>query len=233
MSAVTYRVSCILLIAMVLATIPACSGLARHERTSSPIADERLAALLTDYRSLDGGLVMMSREEVIVDSGRLRNDIERLTLEFPNHVPSLMASAQLAVEYDEPVKAMAFLNRVSDIDPLCADATVLRVRVALAEGSVPKARRLVSEQLDRSPDHAGLREVEASVHFLSGDYDQARKALSAASALGAPPERVLYHLALVEEKSGRLPEARRLYQESYAAGNERAGARLRGLDVPR
>ena len=214
---------------LALFSIVGCSGLAPGPRTSSPVADERLAALLADYRAADGALVVVPREEVIVDSGRIRNDIERLTVEFPHHVPSLMASAQLAYDHRERTKAAAFLDRVRDLDPGHADAAVLRARVALDEGSLPMARRLVDEQLDRSPDHAGLREVEASVRFLSGDYSAAQRALDAAAALGAPPHRILYHRGLIEEKRGAVAAAAALYQQAAEAGNPRAAARRRGL----
>ncbi len=100
---------------MVLA-IAGCSGLAPHPRSGSAHPGERLAALLDDYRAANGALVLTSREEVIVDTGRIRNEIERLTLEFPHYVPALMASAELAYVFAEPAKAQGvwrLMNRPS------------------------------------------------------------------------------------------------------------------------
>ncbi|MFG0320588.1 MAG: tetratricopeptide repeat protein, partial [Planctomycetota bacterium JB042] len=215
----------LLLAGVVLLTLlPGCGGLAPHARTDSPVADERLSALLASHRAVaaHGAGVVIEEEEVIVDSGRIRNEIERLTLEFPDHVPSLMASAQLAHDAGETTKAVSYLDRVRRLEPGHADAVVLRARIALEEGSIPLARRLVEEQIDRTPDHSSLREVEAGVRFLAGEHEAALRSLDVAESLGAPRARVLYLRGLIEA-ARRLPVAAALLDQ--AAEVEDPGAR--------
>ncbi len=219
--------------AVLLTLLPGCGGLAPHARTDSPVADERLSALLASRRAVaaHGAGVVVEDEEVIVDSGRIRNEIERLTLEFPDHVPSLMASAQLAHDAGERTKAVSYLDRVRRLAPGHADAVVLRARIALEEGSIPLARRLVEEQIDRTPDHSGLREVEAGVRFLAGEHEAALRSLDVAESLGAPRARVLYLRGLIAERRGDRASASRLYLEAAEAGDPRAAARRRGLEA--
>lgn len=218
---------------VILTFLSGCGGLAPHSRTVSPIAGERLAALLDEYRAVSayGAGVVLAGEEVIVDSGRIRNEIERLTLEFPDHVPSLMASAQLAHDSGESTKAVSYLDRVRRLAPDHGDAVVLRARIALEEGSLPLARRLVEEQIDRTPDHPGLREIEAGVRFLAGDHENALRSLDVAESLGASRARVLYLRGLIEERRGNRAAANQLYSEAIEAGNTRAAARRRGLNA--
>ncbi|MGH0032532.1 MAG: tetratricopeptide repeat protein [Myxococcota bacterium] len=173
------------------------------------------------------------RETPIVDCERIRRDLERLALEFPRSVPVLLANAVIAQQTDRPARSQMYLNALFAIEAVHPDAAVLRARLALRDGNLRFARRLVDEQIELTPDHAGLREVRAAVCYLSGDLEGAQRDLAAAASLGSPASRVAYHEGLVSEAAGRLDEARDHYARALEldADAPRAASRLRGLEV--
>jgi hypothetical protein len=60
---------------------------------------------------------------------------------------------------------------------------VLRAQIALEEGNVPFARRLLEQEIMLVPDHAGLHEVHAATLFVDRRLDEARAELTRAAAL--------------------------------------------------
>lgn len=205
-----------------------CSGLAPHPRSTSSDPDVRLHALLEQLERARPSLALRDAEEVVMDSGRLRVEIERLTLEFPAHRSSLLASAQLAYEPGESEKAAVYLDRVRRLGDRDGSASVLRARIALEEGAVGVARRMIEDQLQRTPDASGLYEVLAAVHFANADLDACAVALSSAESLGADPARVAYLRGLVADQRGDRSAARSAYERALAldAGFDAASARL-------
>ena len=85
---------------------------------------------------------MQGRHQV-VDCDRTRNEIERLAIDFPTHVPTLMANAVIAHEQRDDVKAKRFLDSVFAASPMHAEAGALRAQLALDDGNVDLARRIV------------------------------------------------------------------------------------------
>lgn len=167
------------------------------------------------------------------DCERLRHEIERLALVCPGHVPTLMANAVIAYEEHQRVKSQQFLDQILAEARSRPDAAVLRARIAVEEGNVPFARRLLEQQIKLAPDHAGLHETYAATLYLQGQLPDATRELATAGALGAPGWRIAYHLGLIAEASGRLEEARRHYTEALEGnpGWPPAQSRLRGLRV--
>ena len=111
----------------------------------------------------------------------------------------------------------------------------MRGRIAIQQGNLPFARRLLEEHVQLAPDSSELREALASVHYLLGDLTRARRELEIAERLGAPRWRVAYHRGLLEEADGK-PEAAIDYYRRALEGNpgwDRARARLRGLESER
>lgn len=178
-----------------------CSGLAPHPRSESADPDVRLEALLEQLAIASPALALRGEEAVIVDSGHLRNEVERLTLEFPAHRPSLLAAAQLAFEAGETEKAAAYAVRARSLGDPDGAATMLRVRIALEQGAVGAAERLLEDQLLYTPDRPGLLELLAAVHFAREDFDACLRALGEAEALGADPERIGYLRGLVSRRT--------------------------------
>jgi Tfp pilus assembly protein PilF len=140
--------------------------------------------------------------------------IERLAFVCPAHAPTMLANAVLAYESHDPVKSQQYLDRALGQTRALPDAAVLRAKLAIDEGNLPFARRFLAEQINLSPDHAGLREVHGATLYLSGELDGARQELQAARALNAPAWRVAYHLGLVEEAAGQSDLAMTYYEEA-------------------
>lgn len=191
-------------------SLAACTTASFGHRDRELNPDLRLAVLLDAYDQTRGGEEESSR--LVVDVGRARNAIERLSLEFPGHVPTLMACAALAYDAREPEKSQAYLDRLFRAQVMHAEAGVLRSRIASEEGNLPLARRVLETQIQYTPDHAGLREALSGVLYMSKDWDGARRAIGAAEALGAPAWRVAYHRGLIAESADDTKEAQRQFQ---------------------
>ena len=78
-------------------------------RPQSTNADERLTDLMQSYEHAkthhDQG---DGTNHILVDAERVKNEIERLSVEFPRHVPTLMANAALAFEHAEFAKCQSY-----------------------------------------------------------------------------------------------------------------------------
>lgn len=222
------KLACVLTLC---AVITACQSSFGH-RSQECDPDKRLAELLNQYDQCKTGKVEGDGgDQVIVDCNRVWNQIERLTLEFPRHVPSLMANAVLAYDEKQPEKADRYLNVLFGLQPVHADAAILKSRIAIESGNLPSARRLLESQVKCTPDHAGLREALSAVLYMSGDLQGAGATLDVAEGLGSPPWRVAFNRGLIAEKAGDKGAAEQQY-EAAVAGNpdyKPAQARLAGI----
>ncbi len=200
--------------------------------------DVRLTKLLEEWngvREIGGSCASGGRKYPYSDCGRIQAAIERLVLEFPTHPRILVANAVIAYETQQPDKATSYLDALIDMERAQPGAVVLRSRLAIREGNLPYAQRLLEEQVALKPDAAELREALASVHYLLGAYDQARRELRIAGRLGAPTWRIAYNCGLLEEAEGN-PEAAIEYYQDALEDNPmwfRARSRLRGLESER
>jgi tetratricopeptide (TPR) repeat protein len=210
----------VLLASIVLASMPACTLFAPHARNDATNPDERLAILMdrlaTARAEGPNNDANRSEQTAFLDAGQVRSDLARFTLEYPNHVESLMVNALLAYEAGEPEGAAAYLDRVLHLDDAHARAAALRGRIALEQGNPAFARKLLQRHVDRAPDDAELREAYAAALFYDGDHDGAERELATAQRLGAPRWRVLYNRGLMAEKSGEVERAKRMYSSSVA-----------------
>lgn len=173
----------------------------------------------------------MSGPSATGECDRLRAELERLTVVCPGHPPTLMTNAVFSYDERHVAKAQFFLDQILAMPGSHADAAVLRARVAIDEGNLPFAKRLLEQQINIAPDHAGLHETYGAALYLTRELAGASRELTTADALGAPRWRTAYHLGLIEEASGRLEQARKLYAESVTAkpGWQPAESRLRAL----
>jgi tetratricopeptide (TPR) repeat protein len=162
---------------------------------------------------------------------RLEAEIARLAVVCQGHAPTLMANAVIAYDAHRPQESQQYLDQILSQPRPYPDAAVLRAQIALEEGNVPFARRLLEQEIMLVPDHAGLHEVHAATLFVDRRLDEARAELTRAAALGAPRWRVAYHLGMIEELSGHPDEAARLYTEALQGNPAYAAAdsRLRAL----
>lgn len=209
----------------------ACASAPPIARQQCYNPDAQLAALLQPLEALrakgcDPGVGARESE-----CERLRREIARLAVICPGHAPTLMANAVIAYDDKRPVDAQQYLDRILAQPRSYPDAAVLRGEIAIEEGNVPFALRLLEDQLRLAPDHSGLHETHAAALYVDGKLTDARSELTLAEALGAPRWRIAYHLGLIEEASGRRDEAVRYYTEALA-GNpafQPAESRLRAL----
>lgn len=177
-------------------------------RTEVVDADQRLDALLEAWReSRESGRQPSGSAHIVVDAQRARNEIQRLALEHPSHARTLMANAALAYDARETEKAVDYLDRIFHLHTAHAEAAVLRARIAVEQGNLPYAKRLLAQQIAHAPDHAGLREQLSATCFAADDYAGALASLDAAEKLGAPAWRVSFHRGLVAEAQGQVEQA--------------------------
>lgn len=180
-----------------------------HQQCNNP--DDRLAAVLQPLEDLRAnGCSGVTGAECT----RLQREVERLAVICPGHVPTLLANAVLAYDDHRPALSQQYLDEILSQPRTYPDAAALRARIAIEEGNLPFARRLLEQQIKLVPDNPGLREAYAAALYLDGKMPQAIEELTMAAALGAPAWRVAYHRGLIEEASGRLAEASRYYVEA-------------------
>lgn len=210
---------------LVLLTSGCVAGSFGH-REDEAGPDQQLDQLLSAYEEgrSDG---INSSGNLLVDPDRARNAIERLTLQYPSHPPTLLAAATLSYEAGEPEKAQNYLDQLFRAQPAHPEAGVLRSRIAVDEGNFQLAQRVLAMQIQYSPDNAALREALSALLYMSGDLNGARAAINAAERLGAPAWRVAYHRGLVAEAAGNSGEAQTQYQACLDANPSFSAAKSR------
>ena len=209
----------------------ACASAPPLARQQCYNPDAQLASLLQPLAALqakgcDAGVGARESE-----CERLRREIARLAVVCPAHAPTLMANAVIAYDDHRPVDAQQLLDQILAQPRPFPDAAALRAQMAIEEGNIPYAARLLQEQIRLVPDHAGLHEAYAAALYVDGKLTDARSELMFAESLGAPRWRIAYHLGLIEEAQGRRDEATRFYAEAVM-GNpdfQPAQSRLRAL----
>jgi predicted Zn-dependent protease len=195
--------------------------------------DARLASLLQPYEALRAKSCTIDGD---IDRGgaecdRLAREIARLGVVCSAHAPTLMANAVIAYDEQRPAESQQMLDVILSQPRGYPDAAVLRARIAIEEGNVPFAQRLLAQQIKLVPDHSGLHETYAAALYLDGKMAEARGELTMAGLLGAPRWRIAYHLGLIEEALGLGVEASQFYAEALQGnpGWAPADSRLRAL----
>ena len=217
-----------------LVLLGSCAANSFGHRNPNCNPDERLAQLLSVYEDCKHGHSTEGPGEksphIIIDCDRTANEIERLSLDFPHHVPTLLANARIAYEGHQPEKAERFADEALDLQPVNPEAGLLKSRLSVEAGNLPGARRVLEAQVSYTPDHPLLRESYAAVLYMAGDQAKALAELDAAQRLGAPSWRVAFNRGLIFEAQNNPAEAQRQY-EACLTGNpdyEPAKSRLAG-----
>jgi tetratricopeptide (TPR) repeat protein len=194
-----------------------------RSRESDP--DARLADLLQQYDDSKAG--KRESNDILLDPDRVRLELERLSLEFPTHVPTLMANAVLAYDAREVTKSQRYLDLIFHVQNAHPEAAVLRSHIAIEEGNLPLSRHLLETQIQYTPDNASLHEAYSGTLYMAHDLEGASAEISLAERLGAPPARVAFNKGLIAEAGGKDDEARKQYQAALDADPGFAGARSR------
>ena len=155
--------------------------------------------------------------------------------DYPNNTSVLLANAVIAYETRQPQKAASYLDSLIGNNRADPGAVVLRSRLAIQDGNLPFARRLLEQQMQLTPDASELREALASVYKLLGEFALAERELQVAERLGAPAWRVDYNRGLLAEAQGDPAAAMEFYRRCLAEkpGWGKAQSRLRGLESER
>jgi len=163
----------------------------------------------------------------------LRADVRQLALSFPRNPKVLFVNALLAYQAGEKEQAQEFLDSLFHFQAAFAPAAVLRARIALDDGNLSMADRVLDHQIKLLPGEAELREVYAGILFLEGHFDSAQENLTVAVNLGAPFWRVSYLRGLLSEHQGERDNATRYYQKSLDSrpGFHPAASRLAALEA--
>ena len=184
-----------------------------------PSADEQLEQLL---------------EAPDAPAPELARDLRSLSLQQPEHVPTLIADAALSIETGRPDRAVSLLDLALKAEPDNVDAVQLAVQVAARSGDLAGAHRRVEAALRTRPDAPGLHEAHAALLFVEERYPEALEALDRADALtGGASWRSHYHRGLIAEDLGELPVAERHYASCTALRPtfEPAARRLRWIQA--
>ena len=205
----------------------ACATAPPVTRQECTNPDAQLAAVLQPYEE-------QRAAGCTAECDRLRREIERLAVVCSRHAPTLMANAVLTYDDGRRAEAQQLLDMIlaqPTQGATHADAAALRARIAIEDGNLPYANRLLQQQIKLSPDHAGLHETHGALLYLEGQLANAENELAHALSLGAPPWRIAYHRGLIRETEGRLEEAIRYYVEALAGnpGWRPAQSRLTAL----
>ncbi len=164
----------------------------------------------------------------------LARDLRSLSLQHPEHVPTLIADAALSIETGRPDRAVTLLDLALKAEPDNVDAVQLSVQVAARSGDLAGAHRRVEAALRTRPDAPGLHEAYAALLFVEERYAEALEALDRADALaGGTSWRSHYHRGLIAEDQGELADAERHYRscQDLKPSFEPAGRRLRWMQA--
>ncbi len=182
-----------------------------------PSADEQLDQLL---------------ESTDAPAPALARDLRSLSLQQPEHVPTLIADAALSIETGRSDRAVSLLDMALKAEPDNVDAVQLSVQVAARSGDLAGAHRRVEAALRTRPDAPGLHEAHAALLFVEERYPEALEALDRADALaGEASWRSHYHRGLIAEDLGELEDAERHYRlcQDLEPSFEPAARRLRWI----
>ena len=193
-----------------------------------PDPDASLRELLAQLDDHEGPIGPLERE-------RLHNALVNLATRYPGHVPTQVAAAIVDLDTGQPRRAQNFVDRALSLDPANVEARTIRVRIAVADGGMSLARKIVDDGLVLRPDAAPLYESSAWLHQLTGQLQDALLDLDAAETLGAPKWRIDFHRGLIEELEGNDSAAAKHYRAALAANGdcEQARQRLAGLSARR
>lgn len=221
--------------ASLLLMLAGCASNSLGHRSEKCDPDERLAELVKKYDDCISGKAEegSSTNHILIDCDRAKNEIERLSLEFPRHSNVLLKCATIAYDSREIVKAERYCDQLLSVDPMLPEGAILKARISMENGNLPSAKRLMAAQVGYSPGHSMLRETYAAVLYMCGDLQAAETQLMTASRLGAPSWRIAFHRGLIAEARKDMAKAKQFYEDCLAAnpGFRSAEARLAGMNA--
>lgn len=159
--------------------------------------------------------------------------LEQLAVRYPHHSRILLMNALIAKDNKHQLKAQHYLDQILAHHTIHPEATILRAELAIDDGNLNLAKRILNKQISLVPNQSELYETLASVYFLEKDYGKAMDNMKMAYELGAPQGRIKYHLGLIEEQKGRKQRAMGYYKQALISEPpfQQAKARLDALEA--
>ncbi|MFZ4480126.1 MAG: tetratricopeptide repeat protein [Rhodoferax sp.] len=135
-------------------------------------------------------------------------------------VQAYLSLAQIAEQKKDFAKADAWLKRIDNPEDLL-NAQLRRATILARQGKLEEARKLVRSQAEKSPQDARLK-IAAEVELLrdSKRYQSAYDLLAEAITRYPGDFDLLYDMAMVAEKLGKLDEMERLLRSVIAGKPE-------------
>ena len=166
-----------------------------------------------------------------IDCEGLLREAMALYAAFPNNERVKLATAAMLYQSGRPIDAAYLLDQILKYHQPRPEAAILRSRIAIEDGNLAFAKKLIDEQIQLNPTYHDLHEVLASIYFLKRNYAQSFNTLIRSEQLGAPSWRVSYHRGLIFEKQGKLEAACQQYFSSVSQNPEFAApeGRIIGL----
>jgi tetratricopeptide (TPR) repeat protein len=231
MTRVAQRLSAFGTAATIVAFLAGCATTPKimfHVECEDP--DVRLAAWVQRLEVARAG--GCHDEDSSISCSKAVQEIQRLALTCPTHANTTLANAVLAYDGGNSARAAQLLDQLFERSQSLPAAAVLRSQIAIEDGNLALARRVLLQQTQLAPDHPALHEAFAATLYLGGDLEGARRELEMALRLGAMDWRVAYHLGLIDEAENRLDDARQHYRAALNANPswQPARSRLRALD---
>jgi tetratricopeptide (TPR) repeat protein len=116
-----------------------------------------------------------------------RRHVERLGVEHPGHVRTLLASARMALATSGPAAAAELLGRVNEISE-SAESQRLLALAELQSANLAAAQRAVGRSLELEPKNPAALRLQARIHFRSGEWTGVLQALTRLRGSGARPQ---------------------------------------------
>jgi Tfp pilus assembly protein PilF len=138
-----------------------------------------------------------------------------------------MANAVIAYDAGNTARAQQLLDQLFEHTQSLPAAAVLRSQIAIQDGNLQFAHRLLQQQIRLAPDNGALREAYGAALYLNGDLVTARQELTTAARRGAPRWRIAYHLGLIDEAENDFDSAKQHYREALDGNPDWAPARMR------
>jgi tetratricopeptide (TPR) repeat protein len=208
---------------ILLAGIPLLSGCRTFQSRSKTVS-------IHDLMTYDGTKMVHLTKQSVFDPEMGLAERRRLQREFRRYKKQLMMQVALSKVAGRKQEAQRLLDKLIDIDPQNLKAVHLRAELAIEDGQLMLAEKMLKKQIAAQP-HYSLCDKLAYIYYLREDFDLAQAWLQRALDLGAPPARIDYHLGMIAEQRREPVLAQKYYEQALSQEPEfkKAAVRLRAL----
>lgn len=198
----------------ILVGLLACTGMEGY-RDSNPDPDDRLddMLILFEYQNSQHNecLDIERPPSAIGDCARIVVEMERILNDFPTHERTMMTLSILYYQMNRIDRAQYMLDQLLNIPGTKPEAAILRAMIALKDGNVTLAARVLTRQILLAPESEELRSALASVYYSQGETHRARTVLNMSNQTNENQWLLSYHNGLLAETEKDWLAACKLY----------------------